>query len=227
MKSKVLFYYSIVAVATFFRIAITYAATGDPLPRNAGYVQALVESMQAADSSEAADVFLVPFQTEINAVAGKYKLPASLLAAFIQEESQFDPFAIRTEPHYLKKRKVIAEARTWSRKHRGVPTFQTELFLRASSMGLMQPLGQVAREQGFKQRFLSALIEPYHSLDEGAKHLREKIIKYRGDTLSAISAYNQGNNRKQGGVFVNARYVYRVSVAWRVYEELFAREENR
>ena len=224
MKNVLL--HTLVFIAAIFGSTVTGTQTGDPLPRNPAYVNALVESLQGADSSEAADVFLIPFRKEIDSVARKCKLPASLLAAFIQEESQFDPFAIRTEPHYLKKRKVIAEARSWSRKHRGVPTYETELFLRASSMGLMQPLGQVAREQGFKARFLSALIEPYNSLDEGAKHLRDKIIRYKGDTLSAISAYNQGNNRKKGGVFVNARYVYRVSVAWRVYEELFRREDD-
>jgi hypothetical protein len=173
------------------------------------------------DSTDAAEVFLVPFQKELDSVARKHHLPVALLAAIVQEESQFNAFAVRTEPSYLKKKLVIRQARKWSRDHGGIPTYETELYLRATSMGLAQPMGEVAREQGFRARFLSELIMPFNSLDEGAKLLQSKLRKYKSDTLSAISAYNQGSNKKRRGVYLNARYVYRVTVAWRAYQHIF------
>jgi hypothetical protein len=184
-------------------------------------VAALVLQGEAQDSTDAADVFLVPFFAEIDSAARKHGLPPSLLAAFIQEESAFNQWATRVETHYLRKKKVIAEARRWSRKFKGIPTEQTELYARSSSWGLMQVMGQVAREQGFDRQFLQELISPINSIDEGAKLLVKNLKRYKGDTLSAISAYNQGNNRKSGGTFVNARYVYRVSVAWQAYRKIF------
>jgi soluble lytic murein transglycosylase-like protein len=222
MKTKL--QYVIFSLILFFRIGFADARDVSPHSWNPPDVYTLVETLRSSDSSEASDVFLVPFRSEIDSTARKYKLPPALLAAFIQEESQFDPFAIRTEPSYLKKQKVIAQARAFSRAHNYIPTFHTELVLRSSSIGLMQPLGQVAREQGFIKPYLTELIKPYASLDEGAKHLLSKMKRYGRDTLSAISAYNQGNNRKKRGVFENARYVYRVAVAWRVYEALFTGE---
>jgi hypothetical protein len=190
-------------------------------PVIAEYVEALIEEERRADSSDAADIFLLPFAREIDSVARTRKLPPALLAAFIQEESQWNQWAVRTEPHYLRKKKIIAEAKQWSRNFKGLPSWQTELWARSTSFGVMQVMGQVAREQGFRRRYLTELITPFHSLDEGAKHLLTKIRRYR-DTLSAISAYNQGDARKQGGMFKNARYVYRVSVAWQEYEKIFA-----
>jgi soluble lytic murein transglycosylase-like protein len=209
-------------VTLFFRTGLSSGhPVSDTSARTPLYASALIDRFARMDSTEAADVFLCPFKPEIDSVAKKHKLPPALLAAFIQEESAFNPDAIRTEPGYLHKQKVIAGAREWSRRHGGLPTVQTEIVLRASSMGLMQPLGQVAREQGFDARYLVELIKPYNSLDEGAKHLLTKLRKYPKDTLSAISAYNQGNNRKKHGTFENARYVYRVAVAWKVYDKLF------
>jgi soluble lytic murein transglycosylase-like protein len=184
-------------------------------------VENIMEAERLADSTDAADIFLIPFYKEIDSVARINKLPPALLAAFVQEESNFNPFATRTEPSYLKKKAVIAAARKWSREHGGIPTYQTELFYRSTSMGLMQPMGEVAREQGFNKKYLSELITPFNSLSEGAKHLKTKLRRYGKDTLSAISAYNQGSNKKRRGVFLNARYVYRVTVAWHAYDLIF------
>ena len=109
------------------------------------------------------------------------------------------------------------DAREWSKQWRGLPTYQTELDDRSRSIGLMQVMGQLAREQGFAPRYLSELHLPENSILQGAKRLRALLDRYRNDTLSAISAYNQGKNRKRGETFANARYVYRVCAAWKVY----------
>ena len=86
-------------------------------------------------------------------------------------------------------------------------------------MGLMQPMGEVAREQGFDSTYLSALFEPFNSIDQGATLLKKLLTRYGHDTLAAISAYNQGSARRTHGTFENAQYVYRVSVAWRHYDK--------
>ncbi len=162
-----------------------------------------IENELRTDSLEAESGDVLPFHAEIVTVAKKYKLPPALLAAIVQEESRFDEFAVRTERSYLKKRKVITEANAFSKSH-----------------------GGLAREQGFDARYLSELILPLNSLESGAKHLQSLLIKYKKDTLSAISAYNQGNNRKRHGLFANARYVYRVSVAWKFYTPYFSQSNS-
>lgn len=210
----------------FISICIFLASSvraDDTTARVHDYVAAIVEVEREIDSSEAADLSLVPFENEIESVAKKHNLEPALLAAFIQEESNFDAWAYRYEPGFAKryKSRIYAEARAWSRSHKGLPTFQSESVMRSTSFGLMQPMGQVAREEGFKARYLIELIKPFNSIEAGAKHLLSKMKKYPKDTLSAISAYNQGDNRKKNGVFENARYVYRVAVAWNEYRKIF------
>lgn len=179
-----------------------------------------VERMQHRDSLIASTAMLLPYRSEILTMADSFDVPPSLLAAVIQEESRFDPWAARTEPHYKRNRTVQAESLAWSRRHHGTPTAATELDDRSRSIGLMQVMGQVAREQGCQERYLSALHLPRNGIHHGAKRLRILLDRYRGDTLAAISAYNQGNNRKRKGLFVNARYVYRVTIAWELYRRI-------
>jgi hypothetical protein len=88
-------------------------------------------------------------------------------------------------------------------------------------MGLMQPMGEVAREQGYDSIYLSSLFEPFNSIDQGATLLKKLLTRYGRDTLAAISAYNQGTPREVHGTFANAQYVYRVNVAWRHYDQAF------
>ncbi len=82
-------------------------------------------------------------------------------------------------------------------------------------------MGETAREQGFANTYLAELYLPRNALEHGALLLHRLLVRYHDDTLAAISAYNQGTARKHRGVFVNARYVYRVTLAWRAYERLF------
>lgn len=170
------------------------------------------------DSTEATTDVMVPFRSELVKAAHRHQVPAALLAAFCQEESGWQPWAERSEPGYLKNKKIKKAAAAWAKEHRGLPTALTELNARSRSMGLMQPMGELAREQGFDSTYLSSLFEPFNSIDQGATLLKSLLQRYGKDTMSAISAYNQGNNRKKHGQFENARYVYRVSVAWEHYK---------
>jgi soluble lytic murein transglycosylase-like protein len=86
----------------------------------------------------------------------------------------------------------------------------------------MQVMGETAREQGFDRPFLSELYLPENAIAHGAMLLKKLLTRYRGDTLAAISAYNSGSARRsRRGMFANARYVYRVAIAWRAYDELW------
>jgi Transglycosylase SLT domain len=179
-----------------------------------------------ADSLSANQIVLIPFCDEIERAAREHALPASLIAAVIQEESRFDEWATRTEPRYLRSRKVRRFATQFVRAHRLGPTAFTELVDRSRSYGLMQIMGETAREQGFDAPYLAELYIPSNAISHGAMLLKRLLSRYRNDTLSAISAYNQGTARRtthgaKRGVFANARYVYRVVVAWRAYDALF------
>ncbi|MHB8392488.1 MAG: transglycosylase SLT domain-containing protein [Acidobacteriaceae bacterium] len=180
----------------------------------------------AADSSSASETFLIPYRGAIEEAAARESLPPSLIAAVIQEESRFDPWATRAEARYVRSRAIRRAARRYVREHPHGPTAYTELLDRSRSYGLMQVMGETAREQGFARPFLAELYVPANAIAHGAKLLARLLHRYHNDTLSAISAYNQGTARRvrrgRQPVFVNARYVYRVAIAWRAYRKLFA-----
>jgi soluble lytic murein transglycosylase-like protein len=185
------------------------------------FVEQTTSQVLTADSLSANETLLVPFREEIERASCEYMLPASLIAAVIQEESRFDAWATRSEPRYMRSRKVRRSAARFARAHRLGPTAFTELTDRSRSYGLMQVMGETAREQGFDPPFLAELYIPQNAIAHGAMLLNRLLKRYHNDTLSAISAYNQGSARKRRGVFANARYVYRVTIAWRSYSALF------
>ncbi len=68
----------------------------------------------------------------------------------------------------------------------------TEAYARGFSWGLMQVMGQVARETGFDALFLSAMCDPEQGLAVGCKVLRKKFDAMAGDTTRALLAWNGG-----------------------------------
>ncbi len=70
----------------------------------------------------------------------------------------------------------------------------TEAYARGFSWGLMQVMGQVARESGFDTQFLSALCDPEQALAVGCKVLRKKFDAANSDTTRALLAWNGGAN---------------------------------
>ena len=184
-------------------------------------VEKSISQILDSDSIAANQTVLIPYRPEIERAAKAHNVPAPLIAAVIQEESRFDQWATRAEPLYYKNRKVRRAAMRWIRAHPGGPNQFTELADRSRSYGLMQIMGETAREQGFASPFLAALYIPDNAIAHGATLIKRLLARYKNDTLSAISAYNQGSAKKRRGVFANARYVYRVTIAWRSYELLF------
>jgi hypothetical protein len=212
-------------------LTVLYSLVAGPSPGRArpestyalvDLISQAIDSTDAQDSVEASTPVLVPFQRDIERVSREVQLPPALSAAIIQIESKFGQWSTRTEPPYKKKSVVQRQAIVWSRQHGGIPTTATEIDDRSRSYGLTQIMGQTAREEGFAYRYLAKLYLSEDNIRAGLTHFKLLLDRYRGDTLSAISAYNQGNNRKaKSGHFKNAGYVYRVALAWAAYDRAF------
>ncbi|MBZ5696252.1 MAG: lytic transglycosylase domain-containing protein [Acidobacteriia bacterium] len=116
------------------------------------------------------------------AAATKYALDPALVCAVVEQESSWDTHAIRYEPafrvHYV--------------APLGLPP--TEEVARSISWGLMQVMGQVAREHGFTGKFLSALCDPPAGLDIGCAALAAKISSADSDIARALTLWNGGAN---------------------------------
>jgi soluble lytic murein transglycosylase-like protein len=115
--------------------------------------------------------------------ATKHLLDPALVCAVAEQESGWNPWAIRFEPAF--ERRYI---------HPTLPEAPTTLELtKAMSFGLMQIMGEVAIELGFAGRFLSELCDPDVGLDYGCKKLRQCFDKHSFD-VEALLAYNGGGD---------------------------------
>jgi soluble lytic murein transglycosylase-like protein len=110
-------------------------------------------------------------------------LDPALVCAVCEQESGWNPWAMRFEPmflrHYIKP--VVPEAPT------------TEQMARATSWGLMQIMGETARELGFSSKYLAELGDPATGLLWGCKKLRG-CLDARGDERLALLMWNGGGN---------------------------------
>lgn len=110
--------------------------------------------------------------------ATRYKLDPALVCAVIEQESSWNTFAMRYEPAF-RTRYVAALA---------VPL--TEEIARSTSWGLMQVMGQVARENGLATEFLSELCSPEIGIAIGCKVLTNKLGVVGGDLTSGLLLWN-------------------------------------
>jgi soluble lytic murein transglycosylase-like protein len=117
----------------------------------------------------------------------------NLLAAVIHQESAGQIYAVRYEPNFFDKY-VKPKTRQTLQGH--VPrlcSLETERRMRATSFGLMQIMGQVARERGFKGEFLTELLDPAANIKWGSEFLQTLLLKYEG-TDRALLRWNGGGN---------------------------------
>lgn len=122
--------------------------------------------------------------------AVKYSLDPALVAAVCEQESSWNQWAVRYEPlffsHYIQ-----------PLVNTNVIHTMTEAIMRATSWGLGQIMGQVARELGFKGKYLSELCDPEIGLDFCCKKLK-MCIDATSETLAALQTYNGGGNPNYG-----------------------------
>ena len=142
------------------------------------------------------------------AAAKIHDLPPPLVMAICQIESNWNPWAYRFEPefkaHYIDLLPIPSS------------TFisqASEKTGRATSWGLMQVMGQKARELGCTATFLTTLLDPAVNLNYGCRILKNLHVTY-ADWNKVISAYNAGSPTSR-----NSRYVSNVNKVRADYEK--------
>ena len=113
-------------------------------------------------------------------------LDSAVVCAIVEQESSWNPWAMRYEPHFFSK--YVAPLYTNNK------IGATEAYARGISWGLMQVMGQVAREKGVASLYLSTLCDPAVGLAVGCRILRQKLDAAGGDTPKALLAWNGGGN---------------------------------
>jgi soluble lytic murein transglycosylase-like protein len=119
--------------------------------------------------------------------ASQHALEPALVCAVIEQESAWDPHAIRYEAGF--RTRYVAPLH--------LPA--SEEIARSISWGLMQVMGQVAREHGFNGKFLSALCEPGNGIELGCRVLSAKLAGAGGDVARGLMLWNGGGNSDYPG----------------------------
>jgi soluble lytic murein transglycosylase-like protein len=132
--------------------------------------------------------------------AAAQSLDAALVCAVAEQESAWNPWALRFEPAFFAK--YVAPLYT------NFKVTASEAYARGFSWGLMQVMGQVARESGFEEPFLSALCDPERSLALGCRVLRKKFDASGGDATRALLAWNGGANAEYAAQVLARRARY-------------------
>lgn len=119
-------------------------------------------------------------------IAAAHALEPALVCAVIEQESAWDPWAVRYEAGFLSR--YVAPMYTAGKLS------ATEAYTRAMSWGLMQVMGQVAREHGFSGASLAELCDPATGVEYGCRILAGRVARARGDVNAALLAWNGGGN---------------------------------
>lgn len=126
------------------------------------------------------------------AMAHQYELDPALVCAMCHHESGgWRPSAVRYEPAFYDR-----YIRPMERVERFGSSISevTERHLRAMSFGLMQVMGQVAREHGFMGEYLTDLCSPDIGIEYGCRRLRQAFDRRGNETRLALLDYNGGAN---------------------------------
>lgn len=152
----------------------------------------------------------------IQRISKKHGLEFNLVAAIVWKESRGNRFARRYEPaffdRYIRNQTRGRLGGYWPREY----SEDTERHERAVSWGLMQVLGQTARELGFRGDF-AELLEIEKGIEFGCLKLRDCFERER-TTRFRIARYN--GSTKNPLALRYADDVLRV-VSTRQFEEMF------
>ena len=182
------------------------------------------------------------FAAELEAAAARSSIDPLLLTALVEHESGNDPHAWNPEPRY----RYLWNVRTRAPFRRvtelelvskfppnDFPTLagdpDQEWWAQQASWGLTQIMGAVAREHGYRGRYLTALVvDVAANLELGAEHLASQITWARREyvglesgrqalaTRAGLAAYNGGRGgNSPKGPLRNATYADRVLEIYR------------
>src|SRR6202021_1250910 len=115
--------------------------------------------------------------------AAQHSLDPALVCAIVEQESAWDPHAIRYEPAF--RTRYVAP----------LGLAPTEEVARSMSWGLMQVMGQVAREHGFTAVSLASLCDPAAGLAIGCRVFAAKFAVAEGNATRALLLWNGAGNQ--------------------------------
>ena len=118
--------------------------------------------------------------------AVKNGLDPAIVAAVCEQESGWNPYAVRFEPAFYQRYILPLNLAN-----------PTEAEGRAFSYGLLQIMGQTARELGFSGQFLTQLCDPDTGVAWGCLKLKKCFAEYP-DPETALLKYNGGGNAEYG-----------------------------
>lgn len=124
-------------------------------------------------------------------------LNEALVCAICEHESKWNPWLSRYEPGFFARyldnstMHLVAQQFAWRADY--PVSFETELRERSFSRGLMQVMGQVARERGFTGP-LPQLHDPAINLEIGCKQLALCLARMDGDVRRALLRWNGGGD---------------------------------
>ena len=117
--------------------------------------------------------------------ARAHGLEEALVCVICEHESDnWKQYAVRYEPAF------------YDRYVKDIKLSQTEKTMRATSFGLMQVMGQVAREFGFEGQFLTELLDPVFGLEYACRKLEQCMDRANSDVRTALLFYNGGGDPK-------------------------------
>ncbi len=122
----------------------------------------------------------------VRSIAIAHGLDPALVCAVVEQESAWNCWAVRYEPEFLSR--YVAPLYTAGK------LTATEAYMRSMSWGLMQVMGQVAREHGFDGASLSELCDPSCGIEIGCRVFATRVARARGDVVAALLAWNGGAN---------------------------------
>lgn len=135
----------------------------------------------------------IELQPYIAKWADKYSVPEELIYGVVIAESAGSPCAFRHEENYR-----------WLYHPQNVKpancSLTSETVLQKSSIGLMQVMGAVYREYGYRGWLTELFCDLDRQVQYGAKHLAKKIKRY--GIQSGISAYNAGRPIPSNGAYI-------------------------
>jgi soluble lytic murein transglycosylase-like protein len=167
--------------------------------------------------------------SDIASAAARERIDPILVEAVVIIESGGNPYAWNPEPHY----RYLVDVRTGqpfreltvSERATEVPPadFPTlagdrdqEWWGQQASWGLMQIMGALAREIGFRGLYLPELTRPHLNLQLGCQHLANLLRWSNGDERRAVAAYNAGRggwNGPAGQAYQQKVFAMRARVA--------------
>jgi soluble lytic murein transglycosylase-like protein len=136
--------------------------------------------------------------------AEAHALWPELVCAIVEQESAWNPWALRYEPAFYDKyiatflaaRRLDGQAsRLGALTSPEIPDDPTEARARAFSWGLMQVMGQVAREHSFTGA-LASLCDPAVGLEIGCRVFADKLAAAEGNVTRALLLWNGAGNRE-------------------------------